>query len=132
MERLKSLVLIRAKHLAESVTLPMFIADSDGNLIFYNEAAEQLVGRPFMDNGSISAAEWQRMFNVRDRTDNPFPLESMPGWIAVQGARPAMGHMRFTAADSSDRLIAVCAFPLFTSQEQFEGALLLFWEDEGS
>ena len=54
------------------------------------------------------------------------------GWIAVQGARPAMGHMRFTAADGTDRFIAVCAFPLFTSQEQFDGALLLFWEDEES
>jgi PAS domain-containing protein len=129
-ERLKSLVLIRAKHLAESVTLPMFLADSDGNLIFYNEAAESLVGRPFLDSGSISAAEWQRMFNVRDRSDAPFPLESMPGWVAVRGARPAMGHMRFTHADGTDRLIAVCAFPLFTSQEQFDGALILFWEDD--
>jgi PAS domain-containing protein len=129
-ERLKSLVLIRAKHLAESVTLPMFLADADGNLIFYNEAAEALVGRPFVDSGAISAIEWQQMFNVRDRADAPFPLESMPGWITVQGARPAMGHIRFTSADRTEHFAAVCAFPLFTEQTRFEGALLLFWEDE--
>jgi PAS domain-containing protein len=128
-ERQKSLVLIRAKHLAESVTTPMFLADDQGNLIFYNEAAESLLGRPFVDNGALSPTEWQRAFDVRDRNGEPFPLESMASWIEVQNEQPAMGHLQFRSADGTDHLVATCAFPLFTEQQRFEGALILFWRD---
>ncbi len=128
--KLKSLVLIRAKHLAESVTTPTFIADREGTLIFYNEAAEALLGRPFSDSGPMPAAEWGESFNIRSRDDSPFPLDAMPGWMEVQQHRPALGHLKFSNASGEDHLIAVCAVPLFTSQEQFEGAIVVFWEDE--
>lgn len=130
MERQKSLVLIRAKHLAESVTTPMFLADAEGSLIFYNEAAEALLGRPFVDSGALSPTDWQEAFNVRDRDDSPFPLESMASWVQLQSERPAMGHIKFSGADGTDHLVATCAFPLFTEQQRFDGALILFWRDE--
>ena len=131
MERtLKSLVLIRAKHLAESVTTPMLLIDAEGNLIFYNEGAEALLGTPFSDVGSIPASEWQAQFHVRGRDDAPFPLESMPGWIELQGERPGIGHVRLTTLDGTDHFIAVCAFPLFTAQRQFDGALVIFWKED--
>lgn len=131
MERtLKSLVLIRAKHLAESVTRPSFLADNQGDLIFYKEAAEVLLGRAYADAGPMPASEWADIFDVRDRDGAPFPLEKMPGWIALQQHRPNLGHLQFTALDGKDRFIAVCAIPLFATPEQFEGALIIFWEDE--
>ena len=126
----KSLVLIRAKHLAESVTTPTFLADGDGNLIFYNEAAEAVLGRSYADAGPMPAAEWQETFNVRDRDGSPFPLDRMPGWIVLQKHRPALGHMKIQGLDGVDHFIAVCAIPLFTQAEQFEGALIIFWEEE--
>ncbi len=131
MERPKSLVLIRAKHLAESVTTPMFLADAGGNLIFFNEAAEAMLGRPFGDNGLLTPGEWQQTFDVRDRNDAPFALESMASWMQVQNEQPAMGHIKFRSADGTDHLVATCAFPLFTEQQRFEGALILFWRDAG-
>src|SRR5438067_3670560 len=100
----------------------MFLADADGNLIFYNEAAEGLLGRPFVDNGALSPSDWQQAFDVRDRNDAPFPLESMGSWIQVQHEQPAMGHIKFSGADGTDHLVATCAFPLFTEQQRFEGA----------
>ena len=123
-------MLIRAKHLAESVTTPMFLADAEGNLIFYNEAAEALLGKPFVDKGSLSPADWQRSFDVRDRDDHPFALESMASWMSVQNEQPSLGHIKFSSADGTDHLVATCAFPLFTEQERFEGALILFWRDQ--
>jgi PAS domain-containing protein len=126
---LKSLVLIRAKHLAESVTTPMFIIDNDGNMIFFNEAAEVKVGRAFADVGQIPVAEWQEQFKVRELDDTPAPLESMPGWFQLQKERPGLGELMFTTFDGRDLRIAVCALPLFSGEDQFEGALVLFWED---
>jgi PAS domain-containing protein len=131
MERtLKSLVLIRAKHLAESVTTPMLLVAADGTLVFYNEAAEALLGTPFTDVGQMPAGQWGERFNVRDRHDEPFPLEAMPGWMELQKERPNLGHVRLTSQDGTDRFLAVCAFPLFTSQQQFDGGLVLLWEED--
>lgn len=131
MERaLKSLALIRAKHLAESVTTPVLLADGEGNMIFFNEAAEVLLGSQFADTGPLPADDWQTRFRVRARDDSHFPLEEMPGWIALQGERPGLGHLRFTTLDGIDRFIAVCAIPLFAQAAQFEGAMILFWEEE--
>lgn len=128
---LKSLVLIRAKHLAESVTTPMLLIDAEGNLVFYNEAAEALLGAPFTNVGQVPASEWQAQFKVRGRHDDPAPLETMPGWADLQGERPGLGHVRLTTMDGTDLFIAVCAFPLFTSQDQFDGALVIFWTEDG-
>ena len=130
MERtLKSLVLIRGKHLAESVTTPMLLIDAHANLVFYNEAAEVMLETPFTEIGTISAAEWQERFRLRARDDSPAPLEHMPGWIDLQGERPGLGHVRFTTLNGTDHTVAVCAIPLFTSQRQFDGALVLFWDE---
>lgn len=126
---LKSLVLIRAKHLAESIATPSFLADREGNLIFYNEGAETVVGRSFVDVGRLSPSEWRDKLDVRARDGSPFPLEAMPGWMQVQQHRPDLGHIRFKAFDGTDRFIATCAIPLFTSPDQFEGALIIFWEE---
>lgn len=131
MERaLKSLVLIRAKHLAESVTAAMFLTDDAGNLIFYNEAAEVLLGRPFADAGTLTAKEWQQAFDVRSRDGEPFPLEAMPGWMVLQKHQPTLGHLRFRSLDGTERTVAVCAVPLFSGPDRFEGAQIIFWEEE--
>lgn len=127
---LKSLVLIRAKHLAESVTTPTFLADQDGNLIFYNEAAEALLGTPFADAGPMPASQWQETFDVRSRDGSPFPIDQMPGWMVLQRHQPAMGHLLFRGLDGVDRFIAVCGIPLFRQEDLFEGALIVFWEDD--
>jgi PAS domain-containing protein len=127
---LKSLVLIRAKHLAESVTTPMLIIDASGTIVFYNEAAGALFDASFNDVGQLTANEWQARFNVRDRYDEVFPLDAMPGWVKLQKERVDIGHVRLTTLDGTDKFLAACAFPLFTSQQQFDGGLVLFWEED--
>jgi PAS domain-containing protein len=127
---LKSLALIRAKHLAESVTTPMLLTDREGTLIFFNEAAEVMLGVPFSDVGPLGPQGWQKRFDVRGRDGSAFPLEAMPGWLELQTERPGTGHLVLRKADGADIVLAVCAFPLFTAQRQFDGALVLFWQDE--
>ncbi len=79
----------------------------------------------------MSAGEWGTKFNVRDRHDNAFPLEAMPGWIKLQNeSEPDIGHVRLTTLEGQDKFLAACAFPLFTSQQQFDGGLVLLWEED--
>ncbi len=130
MERaLKSLALIRAKHLAESVTTPMLLTDREGTLIFANEAAEGLTGYRFTDLGPLTAQQWQKQLGVRGRDGQDFPLDAMPGWLELMGERPGTGHVMIRCLDGTDLVLAVCAFPLFTAQREFDGALVLLWQD---
>ena len=55
--RQKNLILILAREFASKLATATFIADADGNLVFYNEATEDLLGRTFAEAGEMSAAE---------------------------------------------------------------------------
>lgn len=127
---LRNLVLIRARHLAETMTTPTFLVDAAGDMIFYNEAAEGVLGRTFADEGTIPQAEVQKRLNVRDRDGNALPLEAMAGWSALQKRRPGYGQILFADFSGNDHLISVCALPLFTHPDDFEGSLVIFWEDD--
>src|SRR5712692_10134047 len=54
----KSLPLILARELASNLATPMFLIDAKGTLVFFNEAAELLIGRTFAELGEISALEF--------------------------------------------------------------------------
>ena len=51
--RHKHLVLILAREFASNLATPTLIADDQGTLVFYNEAAESVVGRPFAEIGEM-------------------------------------------------------------------------------
>ena len=51
----KSLPLILARELAANLATPMFLIDAGGALVFCNEAAELMLGKPFAEMGDITA-----------------------------------------------------------------------------
>jgi len=60
--------LILLRQLASYLTVPMWIMDHDGNLLYYNDAAEGLLGVRFDDAGAISAEDLASRFEVTDPT----------------------------------------------------------------
>jgi PAS domain-containing protein len=130
--RHKSVVLILAREFATRLATPMFITDADGNLIFFNEPAEQVVGRAFADSGEMPAAEWRALFKVEDPEGKPMPLEKLPSGIALNERRPSHANLTVLWPDGRYREIAVTAFPLFSRTAEFEGAVIVFWEEPGA
>ena len=63
--RPKHLVLILAREFASNLATPTLITDERGWLVYYNEAAESLLGRSFSEAGEMPADQWQTMFTVR-------------------------------------------------------------------
>ncbi len=123
-------LLDHARHLAEGMWTPALVLDNAGTLLFYNEGAAVLVGRPFEEVGRMAASDWGALFDVRARDGSRFPLENMPGWLDVQRSRPAHGHARIRSLDGIDRIINVAASPLFTQLGEFVGTIVQAWEDE--
>ena len=54
----KPLPLILARELASNLATPMFLIDARGVLVFYNDAAAQLIGKAFGEMGEIPAEEF--------------------------------------------------------------------------
>ena len=125
----RHLVLILAREFASRLAAPMLVADAEGNLVFYNEPAEEVLGRTYAEAGTMPASEWQELFEARDLDGNPLPLEQMPGGIALLERRPAHGSLRLRGLDGEERVIAVTAFPLFARVDEFVGAVTIFWPE---
>lgn len=125
----KSLVLILARDLAENLATPLFVVDTAGTLVFYNEPAEQILGRRFAETGELPAAEWASIWVPTEPDGTPMQLHDMPIGIALRDQRPAHRSMRITGLDGVSRLIQVSAFPLLASATEFSGAVAIFWEE---
>jgi PAS domain-containing protein len=127
--RQKHLVLILARELAANLATPTLIADEEGRLLFYNDAAEQLVGQSFTETGEIPLDEWTESFAPRTPDAEPIPPEERPARIALDERRPS--HLRFhiTSRDGVQREVAVTAFPLFAHADEFVGIMAIFWRE---
>ena len=126
--RQKHLVLILAREFASNLATPTLIADADGTLVFYNEAAEEVVGHTFAESGEMPLDEWSSSFAPRDEHGQPATrLNERPTRIALDERRAAHERFRITSRDGVDRDVAVTAFPLFAHADEFVGIVAIFW-----
>jgi PAS domain-containing protein len=123
----KHLALILARELASNLATPTLIADAEGTLVFYNEAAEAVVGRPFAEAGEMPVDEWATSFAPRTLAGEPVSVEHRPTRIALDERRPAHQAFRITSTDGVERDVEVTAFPLFAHSEEFVGIVAIFW-----
>lgn len=126
----RNLVLILARELAANSATPMFVVDPDGNLAFFNEPAERVLGRSFAETGQLGAKEWGTIFSPVDGDGNTIPIEQLPLNRAMRELEPGHVEMTITGLDGEARQIAVTAFPLFARADEFVGALAIFWEEK--
>lgn len=92
---------ILVRHLGSRLAVPLFLVDTDGTLVFYNEAAEQLLGRRFDDAGEMSFDAWTSAFAVRDDAGQPLEIDQLPLVKALRERRPAHARFDITGAGST-------------------------------
>lgn len=127
--RHKHLVLILARELVANLATPTMLVDDRGCLVFYNEAAETVVGRPFAEVDEMPLDDWTESFNPRALDGGPLPAERRPARIAFDERRPAHERFLITSADGVDRELAVTAVPLFAHADEFVGIMTFFWRE---
>jgi PAS domain-containing protein len=127
--RSKHLVLILAREFASNLATPTLIADDRGQLVFYNEAAEEIVGMTFAETGEMPLDEWTASFSPRTLDSKPLPPERRPARIALDERRASHQRFLITGRDGVDREVAVTAFPLFAHADEFVGITAIFWRD---
>ncbi len=122
---------ILARHFAECLAMPVFIVAPTGNLLFYNEPAELILGQRFEETGAMPAEEWGTVFSPVDDEGNPLSVEQLPLMIALGEKRPAHRFMLIKGLNGIPKRIGVTAFPIIGQANRFLGAIAIFWEEEG-
>jgi len=119
---------ILLRQLASYLAMPVFIADVNGDLIYFNEPAEDIIGRQFDETDTLSSIDRFKAFQPVDDDGAPVPSEDMPLARALREQRPV--HLRFWlhAFDGTRRHIEATAFPLVGQAKRQLGAVSLFWE----
>ena len=120
--------LILTRQLASQLATPVFLVDHEGTLVFYNEAAEVVLGRRFEETGSMPANSWGEQFAPRDPGGRPLPLDALPIMIAVRQGRPTHAGLVIRGLDGVDRSIEATAFPIIGVSGRRSAAIAIFWE----
>ena len=122
------LELILLRQLASYLTAPMWMMDAGGNLVYYNEPAEPLLGVRFDDAGPIRSEDLLGMFEVTELDGAPMPDSVFPVLVALMTRVPAHRAVRFRGLDGVWREVEVTAVPIEGQGNRFLGAWATFWE----
>ena len=118
--------LIQARSLIASLSTAAFLVDEGGTLLFYNDAAGELLGMRFEAAGEMPPEDWGSRFRPREPGGRELTVEELPLTIALRDGEPGHARMEITGADGDDRRIAVSAIPIRGQSEQ-HGAFAIFW-----
>lgn len=124
----KEIEVILSRQFADCLSVPVFIVDTEGNLIFYNEPAEELLGIRYDTTGEMPVTEWSTMFRPQDDLGNALPPESLPLVKTLSTQMPAHGEFWINNLRGSVYKISATSFPIMGRPKRFIGAIAIFWK----
>lgn len=130
-----SLPLILARELASNLAMPMFLVDTRGMLVYFNDAAELVIGKPFAELGAIDALEFGSVLHMTQPDGELVRRRDSPAGIAFADRRPSHQHLLVTGYDGVRRAIEATAYPLLGARDELHGVVVVFWQgssDDGS
>lgn len=120
--------MILLKQWASYVATPIWLTDTSGNLIYYNEPAEPILGLRFDEAGEITSDRIAELFVTSDPDGTPIPDDELPIAMALTQWVPSHRLIRIEALDGSPRLIEVTTLPLVGQGGRHLGSMSVFWE----
>jgi len=123
--------LILVRHLASRLAVPVFVIDASGDLVYFNEPAEQALGRRFEETPPMGHDEWTAAF-LPSRSGRPLDAEQTPLMIALRQAMPYHTSLDVLTGDDVWRSVEVTAFPIIAPGDRLLGAVAMFWEAHGA
>lgn len=122
--------IILLRQLAGYLGVPLYLADPKGDLLFYNEPAEAILGLRFEETGPMPAKTWSTAFTPVDEQGQPISPEDLPLMIALATQRPAYKRYYIHGLNGVRRHIEATSIPIVGLQGEFLGAASLYWEIE--
>lgn len=120
--------IILNRQLADCLSIPVFITDIKGNLIFYNEPAEQILGSRFEDTGSMPVEEWATVFTPVDDQGNVISPNDLPLVRTLTDVYPYHKTFWIKSIQGKKEKISVTSYPIIGRENKFLGAVAIFWK----
>lgn len=124
----RDLVLIMAREFSSRLATPVFLVDPQDNLLYFNEAAERVLGHAFQEGRVVPAEEWTRDIVLLGADGVPLPHDERPLRVALGRRTPTHQSVHIETAGGVVRSTEVTAFPLFAHADECVGAMSIFWE----
>ena len=119
--------IILNRQLADCLDIPVFITDTSGNLLFYNEPAEDVLGKRYEDTGEMPVEQWSTVFKTKDENDAPLPPEELPLVKTLRDRLPYHKTFRIESLQGKVEKISVTSYPIIGRGGRFLGAVAIFW-----
>jgi PAS domain-containing protein len=119
--------LILVRQLASYLTIPIFVVDSKGTLIFFNEPAEAFLARRFEETEELTLEEWTALIAPSNEDGSPLRQDQRPIMTSLEDHRPAHAKIWITNQVGERREIEVTTFPIVGQAGRDLGAVALLW-----
>ena len=119
--------LILARGLMANLTTPAFLVDRRGTLVFFNEAAGELLGLRYEDAGPMDLPEWGSRFVPLGEDGQQIAVDDLPLAVALRENRPIHVNFSVRSLQGDERDIEVSAFPI-VGNAGMQGAMAIFWD----
>ena len=120
--------IILNRQLADCLSLPVFITDTVGNLIFYNEPAEEVLGRSFEETGAMGVEEWGTIFKPTHEDGSPMSAEDLPLVKTLRDCYPHHDTFCIENLKGVFEKLSVTSYPIIGRENKFLGAVAIFWK----
>ncbi|MGB5359330.1 PAS domain-containing protein [Eudoraea sp.] len=121
--------IILSRQLADCLSVPVFIVDPEGTLIFYNEPAEKILGKRFQDTGEMRVGDWGNAFHPHDKNGKAIPPDELPLVSTIKSHVPAHKTFWIKSLEGKSFKISVTSIPIVGRSKEFSGALAIFWDN---
>lgn len=122
--------IILNRQLADCLSIPVFITDTIGNLIFYNEPAEAILGKRFEDTGEMPVEMWSTVFKPVNERGVPIAPEELPLVKTLRDAYPYHKEFHIEGLQGKNQKISVTSYPIIGRAGKFLGAVAIFWKSK--
>jgi PAS domain-containing protein len=124
----REIEIILLRQWASHMSLPIWVAGINGDLLYYNEPAEDLLGVRFDEAGVMPLAKLAEVFQVTAADGSPMKGDEIPLAVALQQRRPNHQRLRYCGLDGVWRDVELTAFPFEGEGRRPLGAVAIWWE----
>jgi len=120
--------LILMRQLADLVPTAMFLADSEGQLLYYNETGASLAGMLFEETRHCRIDACVSTYLPTDASGRRIPDDGIPLLAALRTGRPVHQQLSVRTRDGRSRTLGVTALPITESGGNRLGAVAICWD----
>ncbi len=120
--------IILNRQLADCLSIPVFITDTVGNLIFYNEPAEEILGKRFEETGEMPVEQWSTEFKPVDEYGVVLPPAELPLVKTLTNSKAYHKSFWIESLKGDNQQISVTSYPIIGRTGKMIGAVAIFWK----